>query len=785
LLTMRMTDRSSDRASETQRLQLRVTGIVQGVGFRPFIHNLAARMQLTGNVRNDSRGVLIEIQGPQEKLESFVAAMEDEKPPLARIETVQVSEIESKPESAFRIEKSRSDAERFVLISPDIATCEDCLREMRDPADRRYRYAFINCTNCGPRFTIIRDVPYDRKRTTMDVFGMCSECRREYEDPSNRRFHAQPNACAACGPSLRLAGAGREPLACSDPLTEAARLLREGKIIALKGLGGFHLACDAGANSVVAELRRRKNREEKPLAIMVSGIERVREICFVSPEEERLLLGPERPIVLLRKKAHSRVAEAVAPGNLFLGVMLPYTGLHHLLLHEFGGELVMTSGNLSEEPLAFTDDEAFRRLGPIADFFLLHDREIYMRCDDSVSRVFKGRAMLLRRSRGYAPGAVRLPGRLNKVILACGGHLKNTFAFGKNEWAIMSHHIGDLENAPALDSYTEAVEHYSRVFHLEPELVAHDLHPDYLSTAYALSRGEETVAVQHHHAHVAACMAEHGLQEPVIGVAFDGVGYGDDGKLWGGEFLECDYSGYRRIGRFAYFPLPGGEAAVREPWRMGAVFLHAAFGDEFEELPLDFVRRLDRGRWRVLKQMVFRRVNCPEICSAGRWFDAVSALVTGIERQSFEGQAAIALEMGSRKETVDAYPYGIQERGDGFVVDPLPMLRAIVDELLGGTERDLVGGKFHFTLADIVARGCSLVRERSGLEKVALSGGCFQNVILLERTVEKLTSDGFEVYIHHQVPPNDGGLSLGQVMVAASKKGQDGVYRSTGTDHRG
>jgi hydrogenase maturation protein HypF len=563
------------------RARVRVEGIVQGVGFRPFVHALASRLSLAGLVGNDARGVFVEVEGSAEAVERFLGALQREAPPLAVVERVSATRLAPTGAEGFAIASSRPGGERQALISPDTATCADCLRELADPADRRYRYPFVNCTNCGPRFTIIRDVPYDRAATTMAGFRMCADCAREYHDPADRRFHAQPVCCPACGPRLRLLDReGRE--AAGEPLAAAAALLREGRVVAVKGLGGYHLAADAAGEAAVAALRARKHREDKPFAVMVPDLETARALCLVDEVEERLLASPRRPIVLLRRRATvdrgAEVAGAVAPGNRSLGLMLPYTPLHHLLLAEVGRPIVLTSGNVSDEPIAYLDRDAMQRLGGIADRFLTHDRPIHMRTDDSVARAFRGRELPLRRSRGFVPQPLPLPWAFPRQVLACGAELKSTFCVAKGRHAFVSHHIGDLENYETYRSFTEGIEHFRRLLAVAPEVVAHDLHPEYLSTKYAAELdGVALEGVQHHHAHVAACLADNGEEGPVIGVAFDGLGYGADGTIWGGELLVADLAGFERAGHLASVPMPGGAAAIREPWRMAAAYLDAAF----------------------------------------------------------------------------------------------------------------------------------------------------------------------------------------------------------------
>jgi hydrogenase maturation protein HypF len=748
---------------QTVRLEVRIEGIVQGVGFRPFVHGLATRLGLGGSVSNDSQGVTIEIEGGRPEVERFVAALEPEAPPLARIERVSRRRLAPRGDTSFVIAPSRPGPDRAALVSPDVATCEDCLRELFDPADRRHLYAFTNCTNCGPRFTIVRDVPYDRAATTMASFAMCKDCEREYHDPADRRFHAQPVACPACGPRLALLDAQGRALP-GEPVEGAVLRLQAGEIVAIKGLGGYHLAADAASDRAVARLRARKHREEKPFAVMARDLDAVRELAELDPAEAALLLGPRRPIVLLRRRPEAKIAEPVAPQNRSVGVMLPYTPLHHLLLRKLAGPIVLTSGNVSDEPIAYRDDEALARLGAIADAFLTHDRPIHIRTDDSVVRSFRGTPMPIRRSRGYAPEPVLVSLGFPQPVLACGAELKNTICVARGRHAFVSHHIGDLENAEALDSFLEAVEHYRRLFDVRPRLAAHDLHAEYLSTKWALDQDEiETYGVQHHHAHVASCLADNGEEGPVIGVAFDGLGYGTDGTMWGGEFLVADLGGFERAGHFAALPMPGGTAAIREPWRMAAMYLEQAFGPEVPALQ---VCRRNEGRWKAVLQAARRGVNAPLTSSVGRLFDAVAAVLGVRDSISYEGQAAVELEQRSDPADVQGYRAAIEEAGAGFEVRGADLIRAAVEELLDGAPVGRIGARFHSGVAEAIRDGCRLVRERWGLGAAALSGGVFQNLLLLGRAVELLEADGFRVLRHNQVPANDGGISLGQAVVA-------------------
>ncbi len=792
--------------------KIHVTGIVQGVGFRPFVYQIATRANLHGWVANTSAGVEIEVEGETPALDEFVRALRADKPPLASVDSVRV---EDKPSNAnvhfetFEIRDSIPQPGAFLPVSPDISICPDCLRELFDPRDRRYRYPFINCTNCGPRYTIIEDIPYDRPKTTMRAFDMCDDCARGYTDPLNRRFHAQPIACSKCGPKVWLEANSKFEIRNSrfshDAIGETRRLLEQGNIVAIKGIGGFHLACDATSPTAVAELRRRKLRVDKPFAIMARDVAAAEEFCYVSDEERGLLDSRERPIVLLRKKPDSPIADAVAPTNHFLGVMLPYTPLHYLLLepaYSFPRALVMTSGNKSEEPIATDNNQAREQLAELADAFLMHDRDIRTRCDDSVVRIASARVpnrpdetiYPIRRSRGYAPFPVRLPFDA-PPILATGSELKNTFCITRDHYAFLSHHIGDMENYETLRSFEDGIAHMERLFRIEPKIIAHDLHPDYLATRYALERAEReslrAVGIQHHHAHIAACMVENGLSNntQVIGIAFDGTGYGDDGATWGGEVLFADYTGYQRAFHLDYIPLPGGDKAVREPWRIALAWLTRAGIEWTDDLPPVSAANVQARR--IVRQQIERGINAPQTSSMGRLFDAVAALIGVRETVNYEAQAAIELEHLVIEDMEASYEFEIQNpilseaKGSKFeprhgasnfefgisnssVIDPAPVIRAIVADVRNRVPPWVIATKFHNGVAAMVRQVCQLSRERFGLTRVALSGGVWQNMTLLTRTLSLLSQDGFTVYTHHRVPANDGGLALGQAIVASA-----------------
>jgi hydrogenase maturation protein HypF len=729
-----------------QRIQVRLRGIVQGVGFRPFVYNLAQRLNLTGYVLNDSSGLIAEVEGESPAIDSFLEALETEHPPLAWIQDREVTSLPLNGDREFRIRPSVAETGRFALIAPDIATCAECLADCTDPENRRYGYPFTNCTDCGPRYTIIRDIPYDRPHTTMAAFAMCAECRAEYDDPSNRRFHAQPNACPKCGPAI------------SGKIAEAQRRLADGEILAIKGLGGFHLACDARNASAVDRLRARKRRSDRPFAMMVRSLEVVRELCLVDDAAALALTGPRHPIVILTRREGAELPERIAPGNPTLGVMLPYTPLHHLLFRGAAfGALVMTSGNLSEEPIVVDNQDARERLGGVADWFLMHNRDIYMRADDSVVRMFEGEQRVMRRSRGYAPQTLNV-GRELPELLACGGELKNVFCLTKGSHAILSQHIGDLENYETLVFFEETLANLKKLFRVTPRAVAYDLHPGYLSTKYALGlAGLEKIGVQHHHAHIASCMAEHGLTGEVIGVAMDGTGYGLDGAIWGGEFLLAGYADFTRRAHLRYVPLAGGDTAVREPWRSALGYAGAE----------DRLRGVPEQRLRAVQRMIETGTNTVMTSSCGRLFDAVAALIGLRTEVNFEGQAAIELEAIVDASCEERYQFEI----DGEDLDFRPMMERIVKET---APPSVVAARFHNTLAGAIHQMCLRMRRESGLNRVCLSGGTFQNMRLLGLTARALRASGFEIFLHRTVPPNDGGIALGQAMIAAERLKQMG-----------
>jgi len=851
------------------RKAIEIAGIVQGVGFRPFIYRLATENNLTGFITNTEAGVSIEVEGADADVGAFLSRLPKEVPPLARVTSIVVVDRPSNHDVDFRILASRAGEERRVLIAPDVAICNDCLRELLNPADRRFRYPFINCTNCGPRYTIVRDIPYDRANTSMAAFPMCPDCQREYDDPRNRRFHAQPNACWICGPRVELWDSAGQRMEAADPILKAVELLAAGEIVAVKGLGGFHLAVDAMNEASVAGLRERKRRVEKPFAIMAPNVAAVEEFCRLDDVSCGLLQSPAHPIVLLKKKQPERLAPSVAPFNRDLGVFLPYTPLHHLLFAgqrgsesaleanqrslcpprqprlntehtealsdlcvksfpstegtetfpaagnvSAGGKevdglrlraLVMTSGNISEEPIAIDNAEAVERLRGLADYFLVHNREILLRADDSVVRVAGGRGRQVRRSRGYVPAPVFLKEDLPPV-LAVGGELKNTICLTRGREAFLSQHIGDLENLEGYKFFASTVAGLKRILEVEPQTLAYDLHPDYFSTRWALAQeGMERVGVQHHHAHIASCMAENHLEGTVIGLALDGTGYGLDGNIWGGEVLVCDYRGFERLAHLNYVPMPGGSAAIIEPRRMAISYLFHHLGRDFWDLDIPFVRGLNRRRTETLLRLMERGFNSPLTSSAGRLFDAVAAMAGVREHVNYEAQAAIELEAALESELpIDdgrfsilprqpsslenpeadlppvtalsgtyedaGYPFAIPEEGGGWIIDTRPMLMALAQDIREGVPTGLISRRFHLGFVDALARAAELVRGRGGLDRVCLSGGSFQNCFLSEQLQRRLEAEGFQVFTHAEVPCGDGGISLGQALVAAHRR---------------
>ena len=765
-----MTATATTSREEANRLSVTVRGAVQGVGFRPFVHHLANELGLAGWVRNSAQGVVVEVEGGRQRLDQFLKRLVDDRPPLSYFQGVESSYLPVTGAREFLILKSDENGAKTAVVLPDAAVCRDCLREIDDPLDRRFRYPFTNCTNCGPRYSIIEAVPYDRRHTSMKKFRMCEECYAEYTDPDDRRFHAQPNACPACGPRLGFWDKdGHDLTQMDDPLMSAAQSIRDGEIVAVKGLGGFHLMVDARDSDAVSELRRRKHREEKPLAVMFPDLETLESVCVVTEQERNFLTSSESPIVLLEKRRDiDQLCEEIAPGNPYIGAMLPYTPLHYLLLSEIGFPVVATSGNLSDEPICIDEHEALHRLRGIADHFLVHDRPIVRHVDDSIVRIMMGRPAVLRRARGYAPLPVKVAENL-PAGLAVGGQLKNSIAISNGDQIFVSQHIGDLETGPAHDAFERVIGDLEQLLEAKPTSVAHDLHPDYLSTAWARDTDLTPVPVQHHYAHVLSCMSENDVEPPVLGIAWDGTGYGIDGTIWGGEFLRINEAGFDRFAHFKTFPLPGGDAAIREPRRSAIGLLYSIFGDDtFEFLDLAPIRDLSPPERAVIRTMLNRGINSPSTSSAGRIFDAVASLVGLKQVSRFEGQAAMELEFAADQRTTSHYSFFLDTSRSPIVINTSGLVKSILRDLGNDVPTHTIAARFHNTMAEIIVA----VAKLAGEEKIALSGGCFQNRLLTESAITRLRAEGFEVYWHQRVPANDGGLALGQLaaLVVAAKR---------------
>ncbi|MFN0123188.1 MAG: carbamoyltransferase HypF [Blastocatellia bacterium] len=765
--------RQSGLYDQTPRLRIVVHGAVQGVGFRPFIYRLAAELRLTGWVGNCTHGVIIEVEGNRGRLESFLLRLEKEKPPRSFIQSLESSFLEAKGFTRFEIRASDDVGEKTAIVLPDIATCPDCWCEIFDSNNRRYLYPFTNCTNCGPRFSIMEALPYDRANTAMRNFVMCGECQAEYENPFDRRFHAQPNACPRCGPHLELWDRDGTTLSSHhQALLAAANAMRAGKIVAVKGLGGFHLLVDARNDEAVQALRQRRQRAEKPFALMYPLPEQIRADCEVSEIEARLLLSPEAPIVLLRRNQNnSAIAPSIAPGTPYLGVMLPYTPLHHLLMFQLGFPVVATSGNFSDEPICTDEREALERLSGIADLFLVHNRPITRHVDDSIVRVMLGRELMLRRARGYAPLPIEVRTQSSTsgsraTTLAVGAHLKNTIALSAGAGVFVSQHLGDLATPQAIDAFQQVIASFTALYAAQPAIVACDAHPDYRATRFAQESGLPTVIVQHHYAHILSCMAENEIEGSVLGIAWDGTGYGLDGTIWGGEFLKVTEDSFQRLAHLRTFCLPGNEMAVREPRRAALGLLSEIFGSSlFEMNELAPVKAFRQGEQRILQAMLEKRINSPVTSSAGRLFDAVASIIGLRQRAGFEGQAAMELEFAlDGVETDEVYDFQLTAQPDNStsasIVDWEPMIRAVISDVQRGVAAGSIAAKFHNTLAEMIVA----IARRAGLARVALSGGCFQNKYLTERACGRLTEEGFRVYFHQRIPPNDGGIALGQVI---------------------
>ncbi len=755
-----------------------IQGAVQGVGFRPFIFRLASRMNLKGWVSNDSRGVLINVEGEKDKVYDFVSRIYEEKPPSAFIETIQVDEIEYFGYDGFEIKESVQEFEKMALVLPDIATCPDCLEELFNVKDRRYLYPFINCTQCGPRFTIIKDIPYDRKNSTMDVFSMCQRCEKEYSDSSNRRFHAQPNGCWECGPEIKLVTSYELQVTGKGEgaIEKAAQLIKEGHIIAIKSLGGYQLACNAHDEEVVKKLRQRKGRISKPFALMAKSIAMVEDSAQINDREKTLLLSFKRPILLLRKKTQSKIAASVAPDNKYLGFMLPYTPMHYVLCKYIDTPLVMTSGNIAEEPIVYKDIDAFDKLKDIADYFLIHDREINIRCDDSVTRVFLSldgdfnKEYIIRRARGYAPNAISLDYNFKTPLLAVGAYLKNTIACAKDNHVFVSQHIGDLDSVAATDVFQESILHYEKLFEVEPEIIVADMHPEYYSTKYAKDLCEKNnkklITVQHHHAHIASCMIENNLRDKVLGVAFDGTGYGLDSTIWGGEIMIADLKDFSRLAHLEYLPQPGAEKAIKYPRHMALSWLYHAYKEELFNLDIGFIKKYAREDIHNVITMLKGNINSPLTSSMGRLFASVSSMLGLCDMATFEGEAEIKLEQIQDEYCKEAYIFDIDKQKKGFIISASGVIKEIVNDLKKAVSNERIAAKFHNGIVEMLYKLLIRLRRIYKIDKVCLTGGVFQNFVLLTRVYDRLTSKGFKVYIQGRVPANDGGVSLGQVVIA-------------------
>ena len=756
---------------------IEIRGVVQGVGFRPWVYQLATRDHVTGSVRNDSTGVVIDVFGDDDVLARFTETLENEAPPAARVREISWRLIPFENGNAFTIAESETSEQKRVTIPPDLATCDDCLVEVFDPNDRRYLYPFTNCTNCGPRYSIVTGAPYDRAQTTMRRFVMCDACRREYEDPRNRRFHAQPNACPACGPKLSLLSNDGTPMDAADPLSSAARALRAQLIVAVKGLGGFHLACDATSSTAVQRLRERKRREVKPLAVMVAEIAQAESLAILTDEERTLLTSVERPVVLVNVgrasarpgglKPALRLAPEVSGDNPLVGLFLPYTPLHHILMREVGRPLVMTSGNISDEPMVYRDRDAFADLGAIADLFLTHNREIESRVDDSVVRVIDRKPVVFRRSRGYVPRGIELEREFHEPILAVGAHLKNTFCITSGKNAFLGPHIGDLESVETLRSFEESIVKMKEFVGVEPRVIAHDLHPDYFSTRYALAQdhGVRTIGVQHHHAHIAAVMAEHGITEQTVGIAYDGTGFGTDGTSWGGEILICDAASFRRFATFRPIALAGGDHAVRQVWRIALAMLDDAFDGvpPLHQIPL--FRSIPIRGIESVRRMISGGVNAPRARGVGRIFDALGAIGLDMPHARYEGEVAFLWNVTADDDERGVYPIVVRDGSDPWEIDPRPMVKAAVIDLLDGVLPSIVSARFHNTLAEVTIEVARAAAASIGDAPIALGGGCFQNARLTESIIRALGATN-RVFVNHEIPPGDGGIALGQAVIA-------------------
>lgn len=764
-----------------RRIFIKVSGIVQGVGFRPFVYNLATSLFLTGWVNNNSEGVYIDVEGANENINEFMYKLKSTPPPLSRIEKILVEEKPIENYSDFLIKESSSEANKITLISPDIALCEDCKNDILDIKNRRYGYPFANCTNCGPRFSIIKSIPYDRDKTTMKKFPMCKPCKDEYTNPLNRRFHAQPNACEVCGPSIFITDNAGNRINMDEIgikynkeslniINWTVKKLKEGKIFAIKGLTGFHLCCDAKNIAAVNLLRERKKRPHKPLAVMIKDIATIKKYCYINKKEEELLKGIRKPIVLLKQKSDYNLPLSIAPNQNTLGVMLPYTPLHQLIFNEDIDVLVMTSANYFGLPLEYENYKAMEHLSSIVDYFLMHNRDIHIPVDDSVARVFNEDEILIRRARGYAPDPIKYTGV--SEILACGPNMKNTFAIGKDNFIFLSQHNGDLENLETIMHYKKNIEHYKNIFSFEPKFIAYDLHPNYSSTEYALNYNVPKIPIQHHHAHIASCMVENNINKKIIGVSYDGTGYGSDGKIWGGEFLVCDLLDFDRKAHLDYVKIPGGEISIKEPWRMAISYIYKLFTDKKSILNLgleEVIAKLYGEKALSLIKIVDNGFNSPETSSMGRFFDAISSIIGIRDKITFEGQASIELEASISEFTTEFYPYTIIKQENCYIIKPDKIIEAILLDRLSGTKKNIMSSKFHNSVINFTVEMCSKLRNDFSINEVALSGGVFQNYYILNNLISKLKALNFEVYYPKAFPSNDGGIALGQIAIANEK----------------
>jgi len=756
---------------DIRRFFIKVEGIVQGVGFRPFVYNLAKKYNLKGWVNNNSEGVFIDIEGPKENIDLFINKLKNTPPPLSKIENITTKQLTIANFNEFIIKKSEEKKDKITLISPDIATCEDCLNDIRDPKNRRFKYPFTNCTNCGPRFSIIKSIPYDRDKTTMAKFKMCDECEKEYFSPTNRRFHAQPNACDNCGPQIWITDDKGEKIDTGDAIEWAQEKLIEGKIFAIKGLCGFHIVCDATNDSAVKLLRQRKVRPDKPFAVMMKDLKAVKKYCHVNKIEENLLTGIRKPIVLLEKKnyiqSHKNISAATAPKQKTLGVMLPYTPLHEILFWNENIEvLIMTSANISGLPLEYDNDTAITHIGNIVDYFLLHNRDIYIPVDDSIARVINNKVRLIRRARGYVPYPFNFKGI--KPILACGSNMKNTFSIGKNDFIFVSQYNGDLENIETFNHYKRNIEHFKNIFSFNPQYIAHDMHPNYMSTNYAESFNLPKISVQHHHAHIVSCMIDNNLNNRnVIGISFDGTGYGTDGKIWGGEFLICNFNESKRIGHLAYMPLPGGDNAIKEPWRIGTSYLYNTLKNIYsKDTAISETISIFGEKCRPIIKMIEKNFNCIETSSIGRLFDAISSIIGVREKISYEGQASIELEALINNPCDMYYNYEIIKEQELYLIKPNNIIYSIFKDINNNVSIEVISSKFHNTIVNFTVDMCVLIRNKININEVVLSGGVFQNAYILSNLIEALKEKDFTVYSHENIPTNDGGVSIGQIIIA-------------------